>query len=199
MLNPNSASQKGAKHEAKKLAREMQRAMAVKEKPLPPRQAQFVREMVQGDAPSSAEAARRAGYSDKGGGARVQASRLLTSPIINQEIEKGRERVERRAMMTREASQARLQRMADAAMALGQVAAAVRAEELAGRMAGLYVERNETVQMNIELERLNAGDLQQLMGKVAERLLTLAAATQHSDADKDQLDQQVIPSSEVTS
>lgn len=193
MLNPNSVSNKGAKHEARKLAKQLARAKVVK--PLPPRQQRFVEEMA-GDAPSAAEAARRAGYSDAGEGAKVEACRLLTKPNVVSAIEKARERQQRRAMMTREASQARLQAMADQALALGQVAAAVRAEELAGRMAGLYVERNETVQMNIELERLNAGDLQQLMGEVAKRLMQLASNGQ-STPDISQGNQQDSPSAEV--
>lgn len=187
-LNPNSVSQKGARHEAKKLARQLQRAKVVK--PLPPRQAAFVREMTQGDAPSATEAAIRAGYSQDRDAAGVQASRLLGNDRVNAAIEQRRERQEKRAMMTREASQQRLQAMADQALALGQVAAAVRAEELAGRMAGLYVERNETVQLNMELERLNAGDLQLLMSKVAQRLLELAS-NQHSEEEKPQSNQEV--------
>lgn len=173
----------GAKAEARKLQRALDKAVAQKAKAeqarpkrLTPRQERFVKELAT-DAPSGAEAARRAGYSEVG--ARQQAHENLTKPDIAQRLAELQRRKEQRSLMTREASQQRLLRLADTALELGQIAAAVRAEELAGRMAGLYVERNETVQLNLELQRMSAGDLQALMARVARRLLELSQGNTH--------------------
>lgn len=179
-LSPLSVSRKGLKHETTKLTKQINKAAAQRAKRLTPKQERFAREMAN-NAPSQTAAALAAGYSPNG--ADVTASRTLDNARVKERLAELQARNDKRQEMTRDASQARMLQLAKTALELGQVAAAVRAEELAGRMAGLYVERNETVQMNLELERLSTGDLQKLMSSVAQRLLTLANGTSEQDGN----------------
>jgi phage terminase small subunit len=114
-----------------------------------PKRKAFVTEYVKDK--NGAQAAIRAGYSPKT--ARAIASELLTIPDVAQEIAKRQERAAEKAEFTVAAHLAKLEELRNAAIDAGQLNAAIRAEELRGKVIGFYTERVEhsgTVSMSAE-------------------------------------------------
>jgi len=109
------------------------------------KQMNFVRELVDNDGLiSNAEAARRAGYSEKA--ARTIACNLQNPrmfPHVVKEIELAREEARKLYEVNRERHYKDLARIRNKAMQSENYSAAVAAEKARGAAAGLYVERKE--------------------------------------------------------
>lgn len=87
------------------------------------------------------QAAIEAGYSPTS--AHVTASRMLKDAKVADAIGKAQERVAKKAELTAASHLAKLEELRDAAISSGQLNAAIRAEELRGKVTGLYTERVE--------------------------------------------------------
>lgn len=109
--------------------------------PLTPRQQRFVQEYL--TDLNATQAAVRAGFSAKTAG--QIGARLLKDVKVRAEIVKGQGKAADRNELTVDAHLAELDRLATHALAAGQVSAAIRAQELRGKVAGFYVERHEDV------------------------------------------------------
>ena len=104
-----------------------------------PRQKAFVAAFLKdGNATKAAE---KAGYSART--AKQQGSRLLTNADVAQAVEKGQQRVAEKAELTVASHLQTLEGLRDKAIAAGQLTAAIRAEELRGKVTGFYTERVE--------------------------------------------------------
>lgn len=162
-----------AKEATKQLAKRLARAAAVERRvKLTPKQARFVEEITSDTIQSKREAALKAGYSEAG--AHVRAAEAVRSRNVQEAIGQALQTRVTKLEMTREASAQRLHELAEQARALGQLAVAARCEELAGRLHGLYVERAENINVNVELAKLSAAQLRDVAAQMAERLQRIA-------------------------
>jgi len=123
------------------------------------RRARFVAEYVdahfkglRGEGITDAEVAARAGYSEKC--AHAQAHRLLKNAEIQNEIEKGVKRMERATKISVEDHLEQLEGLRDKALAAGNIGAAVRAEELRGKVSGHYVDLTRDLSDDLSDEQL---------------------------------------------
>lgn len=73
----------------------------------------------------------------------VNASKLMADAKIAQRVQELRKPVADKAMITLESHITRLQELAEIALENGQVAAAIKAEELCGKASGIYVEKKQ--------------------------------------------------------
>lgn len=72
-----------------------------------------------------------------------QASRLMADINISSRVEELRKPIAAKAMITLESHIERLKELADLAIKQGQIAAAIKAEELCGKATGIYVEKRQ--------------------------------------------------------
>jgi len=72
-----------------------------------------------------------------------QASRLLANSNIYARVEELRKPIAQKAMITLESHIERLKELAALAVDTGQIAAAIKAEELCGKASGIYIERRQ--------------------------------------------------------
>lgn len=151
---------------------------------LTPKQRRFVMERAKDPEASNAEIARRAGYSDVGEGATQRGYENVRKSEIANALAATQLREVKALDMSRDAHLKRLHEHASHAAELGQLAAAVRAEELCGKIAGLYIERSETVNLNIQLASMSPDDVRTLMSRISDRLQRELASPQIIDAEK---------------
>jgi phage terminase small subunit len=164
-----------AKEHTKRLAKRLAVAAAAERRTkLTPRQAKFVEVLASDEVQSKKQAAIQAGYSERS--AHVEATRTLKRDNVQAALATALERRVTKLEMTREASAQRLFDLAEQARALGQLAVAARCEELAGRLHGLYVERSENVNVNVELARMSPAQLREIAGQLAQRLASIAGS-----------------------
>ena len=78
----------------------------------------------------------------------VKASELLSNGKVRGRIAQVRQKLEEREVLTIEAHLAQLKRLRDLAAARGLYGAAIKAEELRGKIGGFYVERHEVGKPN---------------------------------------------------
>lgn len=71
------------------------------------------------------------------------ASRLMADSNISARVEELRKPIANKAMITLESHIARLKELAELAIKEGQIAAAIKAEELCGKASGVYVEKRQ--------------------------------------------------------
>ena len=67
----------------------------------------------------------------------------MADPKISSRVQELRKPVADKAMITLESHITRLQELAEIALENGQVAAAIKAEELCGKASGIYVEKKQ--------------------------------------------------------
>lgn len=103
------------------------------------RQRKFVREYIKDG--NAAQAAVRVGYQKKH--ARKTGCRLLSRPDVKQAVQAARAPALEACQITMESHMAKLSALRDAAEGVGQYGAAIKAEELRGKVAGFYVERQQ--------------------------------------------------------
>jgi hypothetical protein len=141
---------------------------------LTPRREKFAQELAKGA--SQAEAARRAGYSPRR--ARQTGADLVADRGVEERVRKlvafGVEDV----AAIRAGHIARLEALSRKAQELGQVAAAIRAEELIGRLHRLYTESLEIRNVGAELQALSADELEGLARNVMQRLAIHLSASE---------------------
>ena len=123
------------------------------------KQARFVAEYIKahfaglvGEGISNGEVAIRAGYAPKS--AHVQACELLKNPNVSAAIEKGKKRMERATKISVEDHLEQLEELRDKALAAGNIGAAVRAEELRGKVSGHYVDLTKDVSDDLSDEQI---------------------------------------------
>ena len=73
----------------------------------------------------------------------VSAAKLMADPNISQRVEELRKPIAQQAMITLESHINRLKELAELAIEQGQIAAAIKAEELCGKASGVYVEKRQ--------------------------------------------------------
>ena len=73
----------------------------------------------------------------------VNASKLMADAKIAQRVEELRKPIAQKAMITLESHIQRLKELAEMAIDQGQIAAAIKAEELCGKASGVYVEKRQ--------------------------------------------------------
>lgn len=73
----------------------------------------------------------------------VNASKLMADTNIAQRVEELRKPIADKAMITLESHIERLKELAELAIEQGQIAAAIKAEELCGKASGVYVEKRQ--------------------------------------------------------
>ncbi len=73
----------------------------------------------------------------------VNASKLMADANISQRVEELRKPIAEKAMITLESHIRRLKELAELAIDQGQIAAAIKAEELCGKASGVYVEKRQ--------------------------------------------------------
>jgi len=73
----------------------------------------------------------------------VNASKLMADTNIAQRVEELRKPIAAKAMITLESHIERLKELAELAIKEGQIAAAIKAEELCGKASGVYVEKRQ--------------------------------------------------------
>ena len=73
----------------------------------------------------------------------VSASQLMANPNISYRVEELRKPIAQKAMITLESHIERLKELAALAVDTGQIAAAIKAEELCGKASGIYIERRQ--------------------------------------------------------
>lgn len=73
----------------------------------------------------------------------VNASKLMADANISQRVEELRKPIADKAMITLESHIERLKELAELAIEQGQIAAAIKAEELCGKASGVYVEKRQ--------------------------------------------------------
>ena len=71
------------------------------------------------------------------------ASRLMANSNINARVEELRKPIAQKAMVTLESHIQRLKELSEMAIEQGQIAAAIKAEELCGKASGVYVEKRQ--------------------------------------------------------
>lgn len=76
-------------------------------------------------------------------GVNQRASRLMACGNIKARVEELRKPIAQKAMITLESHIERLKQLAELAIAEGQIAAAIKAEELCGKATGIYVEKRQ--------------------------------------------------------
>lgn len=116
------------------------------------------------------EAARQAGYAENG--ITVQATRLMKKAKIQRRIDQLTAIPARESFDERREHLEELAALRQMAKAKGQTAAAIKAEELRGRVLGLYVERSLVEQKGgtQSLEVASPGDLRAAIAEAVERL-----------------------------
>jgi hypothetical protein len=103
------------------------------------------------------EAARRAGYSTSSDEVtRQQAAENLTKPHIIAALEREREIVQRETDYSSGRVRARLDALSHGAEQAEQYGVAVRAEELLGKAAGMFVDQSISLHANLSGEHLQA-------------------------------------------
>tara|TARA_R100001143_G_scaffold42962_1_gene38637 strand:- start:804 stop:1385 length:582 start_codon:yes stop_codon:yes gene_type:complete len=110
------------------------------------RQKEFARHFVDGTH-SNAECARKAGYSDKNGIAKIQANKLLNPkyfPHVAEYVLELREDRERKYGVTLLGQLKRLRELSMGAEEAGQFSAAINAEKTRSALGGLTTDRRET-------------------------------------------------------
>ena len=122
-------------------------------KKLTPKQWKFVEELVYGEADniSGAEAARRAGISEKK--ARTRASLWQHAkhfPQIVKAIEQRRIEISKQYVASKNTHLTKLARLRDGAEKEGQFSAAINAEIHRGKTAGLYIDRKAIITGSID-------------------------------------------------
>ena len=73
----------------------------------------------------------------------VNASKLMADANIAQRVEELRKPIAEKAMITLESHIQRLKELAELAIDQGQIAAAIKAEELCGKASGVYIEKRQ--------------------------------------------------------
>lgn len=73
----------------------------------------------------------------------VNASKLMADTNIAQRVEELRKPIADKAMITLESHIERLKELAELAIDQGQIAAAIKAEELCGKASGVYIEKRQ--------------------------------------------------------
>lgn len=130
---------------------------------LTPKQAAFVREYLKS---GNASKAYRESYDADGmkpEHINVEASKLLDNPKIAQRVKEFQDKANAAVGITLESHLARLAHLSTVAEGLDQISASVKAEELRGKVSGLYVERvehssPEPVVVTFRLARPNGED-----------------------------------------
>jgi hypothetical protein len=72
-----------------------------------------------------------------------QASRLMADCNISARVEELRKPIANKAMITLESHIERLKELSELAIEQGQIAAAIKAEELCGKASGVYIEKRQ--------------------------------------------------------
>ena len=110
-------------------------------KPFNPREQKFIDQMVQFCGKKTAtQIAIDSGYNSAG--ARTRASELMARADIRDEIDLRLEEVRKKWLITKDLHYQELGELRDMAKETKNVNAAVRAEELRGKVAGLYIDRS---------------------------------------------------------
>jgi phage terminase small subunit len=111
---------------------------------LTPKQEKFALEVASGKTQSDAyRAAFNVRPTTKDTTVNVSASKLMADPNISQRVEELRKPIADKAMVTLESHIERLKELAMMAIDQGQIAAAIKAEELCGKASGVYVEKRQ--------------------------------------------------------
>ena len=110
-------------------------------KPFNPRETKFIDQMVQFCGKKTAtQCAIDSGYNSAG--ARTRASELMARADIRDEIDLRLEEIRKKWLITKDLHYQELGELRDMAKETKNVNAAVRAEELRGKVAGLYIDRS---------------------------------------------------------
>jgi hypothetical protein len=118
------------------------------------KQAQFVKAYAK--LGNGTAAARQAGYQGSDTALSVTAHRTLRSARVKPELDRELARVESVQDYSANRVKRRLDRLSHGAEGLGQFGVAVRAEELIGRAAGMFVEQSLTLTANLSADHLAA-------------------------------------------
>ena len=111
---------------------------------LTPKQEKFALEVASGKTQSDAyRAAFNVKPTTKDTSVNVNASKLMADANIAQRVEELRKPIADKAMITLESHIERLKELAELAIDQGQIAAAIKAEELCGKASGVYVEKRQ--------------------------------------------------------
>ena len=111
---------------------------------LTPKQEKFALEVASGKTQSDAyRAAFNVRSTTKPETVNQQASRLMADRNISARVEELRKPIAAKAMITLESHIERLKELAVLAIDQGQIAAAIKAEELCGKASGVYVEKRQ--------------------------------------------------------
>jgi phage terminase small subunit len=111
---------------------------------LTPKQEKFALEVASGKTQSDAyRAAFNVRSTTKPETVNQQASRLMADRNISARVEELRKPIADKAMITLESHIERLKELAVLAIEQGQIAAAIKAEELCGKASGVYVEKRQ--------------------------------------------------------
>lgn len=127
---------------------------------LTPKQEKFALEVASGKTQSDAyRAAFNVRSTTKPETINQAASRLMADSNISARVEELRKPIAQQAMITLESHINRLKELAELAIEQGQIAAAIKAEELCGKASGVYVEKRQItgadggpVQHNVKLK-----------------------------------------------
>jgi hypothetical protein len=99
----------------------------------------------------------------------VEASRLMKNPEVSLRIRLARESERADSLLTLEDHMSQLKNLRDASVTLGQLSAAIKAEELRGKLRGFYVEKVEHGSKN-EFSQMSDEELHKFIAEEARAL-----------------------------
>lgn len=151
--------------------------MAKPRKGLTPRQDQFARNLAKGG--SQTQAAREAGYSEVC--AQPYSSKLMLNPVIQAAVEIYRASRESKQELTRERVLNSIAEIGAVALSTGQLGSAMKGQELLGRALGVFVDRSQNINVNVDA---TAAQLEGLIAAAKRRqsaALPIALDVSHGD------------------
>ena len=134
------------------------------------RQKLFVKHVTASDAPSAAEAARRAGYQGSNRVLAISASRLLSSDSIQEAVSAEESRTQLASDITKADIISRLVAIADDNSSGSNTNARVNALALIAKMQGMIVARQEVLKVSVQpLTAYRVDDLRSMLGGATPR------------------------------
>ena len=134
------------------------------------RQKLFVKHVTASDAPSAAEAARRAGYQGSNRVLAISASRLLSSDSIQEAVSAEESRTQLASDITKADIISRLVAIADDNSSGSNTNARVNALALIAKMQGMIVARQEVLKVSVQpLTAYSVDDLRSMLGGATPR------------------------------
>ena len=134
------------------------------------RQKLFVKHVTASDAPSAAEAARRAGYQGSNRVLAISASRLLSSESIQEAVSAEESRTQLASDITKADIISRLVAIADDNSSGSNTNARVNALALIAKMQGMIVARQEVLKVSVQpLTAYSVDDLRSMLGGATPR------------------------------